>query len=87
MAILLSNVSNALQKVIMPYIQDNFNKNTLLLDKLKRNDGVTAMNDNFYAPVRTSRHGTFIYFIFAKANSLKFPFYTPEVTNGIGISL
>jgi hypothetical protein len=57
MAITLSNVSNALQKVILPYIQDNFNKNTLLLDKLKRNDGVTPMNDNFYAPIRTSRHG------------------------------
>lgn len=57
MAILLSNVSNALQKVIMPYIQDNFNKYTILLDQLKRNKGVTFMNDYFYAPVRTSRHG------------------------------
>jgi len=57
MALLLSNVSNALTKVLLPYIQDNFNKNTLLLDKLKRNDGVVAMNDNFYAPIRTSRHG------------------------------
>lgn len=57
MAILLSNVSNALQKVIMPYIQDNFNKQTILLDQLKRNTGVTFMNDNFYAPIRTSRHG------------------------------
>lgn len=57
MAILLSNVSNALQKVIMPYIQDNFNKQTILLDQLKRNTGVTFMNDNFYAPIRSSRHG------------------------------
>ncbi len=57
MAILLSNVSNALQKVIMPFIQDNFNKQTILLDKLKRNKGVTFMNDNFYAPIRTSRNG------------------------------
>jgi hypothetical protein len=57
MAVLLSNVTNALQKVIMPFIQDNFNKQTILLDQVKRNQGVTFMNDNFYAPVRTSRHG------------------------------
>lgn len=57
MAILLSNVSNALNKIILPYIQDNFNKQTILLDQLKRNTGVTFMNDYFYAPVRSSRHG------------------------------
>lgn len=43
--------------MILPYIQDNFNKQTILLDQLKRNTGVTFMNDNFYAPVRSSRHG------------------------------
>ena len=57
MAILLSNVTNALQKVIMPFIQDNFNKQTILLDQVKRNKGVTFMNDYFYAPIRSSRHG------------------------------
>jgi hypothetical protein len=57
MTILISNVTNALQKVIKPYIQDNFDKSTILLDQLKRNEGVQFMNDNFYAPVRTSRHG------------------------------
>lgn len=57
MAIQLSNVSNALTKVLLPYIQDNFSTATPLLSNLKRNDGVTFMNDNFYAPVRTSRHG------------------------------
>src|SRR3990167_8165069 len=57
MAILLSNVTNALQKVIMPFIQDNFNKQTILLDQLKRNKGVTFLNNTFYAPIRTSRHG------------------------------
>ncbi len=55
--LLLSNVSNALNKIILPYIQDNFNKQTILLDQLKRNTGVTFMNDYFYAPVRSSRHG------------------------------
>jgi hypothetical protein len=57
MPIKLSDVTNALQKVIMPYIQDNFPKQTILLDQLKRNSGVTFMNDNFYAPIRSSRHG------------------------------
>lgn len=41
----------------MPFIQDNFNKQTILLDQMKRDSGVTYMNDNFYAPVRGSRHG------------------------------
>ncbi|MEK9207916.1 MAG: phage major capsid protein [Patescibacteria group bacterium] len=50
-------MTNALQKVIMPYIRDNFPKNTILLDQVKRNSDVTFMNDNFYAPIRTSRHG------------------------------
>src|SRR3990167_8398019 len=57
MPILLSNVSNALRTVIMPFIQDNFNTQTILLDQVKRNSGVTFMNNNFYAPVRSSRHG------------------------------
>ena len=53
MAVLLSNVSNVLQKIIMPYVQDNFDKKTILLDQLKRNQGVTFMNDTFYAPIRS----------------------------------
>lgn len=57
MAVLISNVSNTLQKVIMPFVQDNFDKKTILLDQLKRNQGVTFMNDTFYAPIRSSRNG------------------------------
>ena len=57
MAILLSNVSNALEKVIQPFITDNFNKTTPLLDQIKRNTNVRFFNDNFYAPIRTSRSG------------------------------
>lgn len=41
----------------MPYIRDNFPKQTILLDQVKRNTGVSFMNDNFYAPVRSGRHG------------------------------
>jgi len=57
MGLEISDVSNTLQKVIMPYIRDNFPKQTILLDQVKRNKGVTFMNDYFYAPLRTSRHG------------------------------
>jgi len=53
----LTDVSNALQKVIMPYIRDNFPKKTILLDQVKRNAGVSFMNDKFYASVRSGRHG------------------------------
>lgn len=56
MAILISNVSNALQKVIQPYIQDNYNKLTPLLDQIKKQADVEFFNNNFYAPIRTSRH-------------------------------
>jgi hypothetical protein len=56
-AIQLTNVSDALEKVIQPFIQDNFEKTTPLLDQLKRNDNVEFFNNNFYAPIRTSRHG------------------------------
>lgn len=57
MPVLISDVSNALEKVIKPFIQDNFPKDHILLDQVKRNQGVEFMNDNFYAPVRSSRHG------------------------------
>lgn len=57
MAVTISDVSASLQKVILPYIRDNFPKQTILLDQVKRNSGVTFMNDNFFFPIRTSRHG------------------------------
>lgn len=57
MAVTLTNVTNTLQKVIMPFVQDNFDKKTVLLDQLKRNQGVTFMNNAFYAPIRSSRNG------------------------------
>jgi len=57
MTVKISDVSNALTKVLLPYIRDNFDKSTILLDQIKRNANTTFMNDNFYAPVRTGRHG------------------------------
>ena len=56
MAIGISDVSSALKKVLLPYIRDNFPKQTILLDQVKRNSGTTFMNDNFYVPLRTSRN-------------------------------
>src|SRR3990167_1371689 len=57
MAFVLSDFSNALHNILLPYIRDNFPKQTVLLDQLKRNSGVTFMNNNFYAPLRATRHG------------------------------
>jgi hypothetical protein len=57
MAFTLGNFSNALQVILLPYIRDNFPKATILLDQMKRNAGVQQMNNNFYAPLRNSRHG------------------------------
>lgn len=57
MTVQISNLSATLQKVIAPFVQDNFDRKTILLDQLKRNKGVTFMNDAFYAPVRSTRHG------------------------------
>ncbi len=57
MAVLIANLSASLEKVIKPFVQDNFNTMTPLLTNLKRNQGVDFINDTFYAPVRSSRHG------------------------------
>lgn len=57
MPVSISQVTSTLQKVIMPYIQDNLPSQTILLDKIRGNSDVQVMNDNFYAPIRTSRHG------------------------------
>lgn len=56
MAISLSDVSGALKKVLLPYIRDNFPKQTILLDQVKRNSGTNFINDTFYIPLRTSRN-------------------------------
>jgi hypothetical protein len=57
MAFLLSDVSNALHNILLPYVRDNFPKQTILLDQMKRNAGVTYLNSTFYTPLRNSRHG------------------------------
>lgn len=52
----LSDISNALKKVILPYVQDNFPKQTILLDQVRKNSGTQYFNNNFYVPLRTSRN-------------------------------
>lgn len=53
----LSNASSALKEILLPYIQDNFPKQTILLDQMKRNSGVSFINDEFIAPIWSGRHG------------------------------
>ena len=53
----LSDYSAVLKEILLPYVRDNFPKQTILLDQLKRNAGVTLMNDEFIFPVYSSRHG------------------------------
>lgn len=55
--LLLSDYTAALKEVVLPYIRDNFPKKTILLDQLKRNAGVQVFNDEFIAPIYSSRHG------------------------------
>ena len=57
MALQLSDVTAALKEVVLPYVRDNFPKDKILLDQMKRNAGVTFMTDELIAPVWTSRHG------------------------------
>lgn len=52
----MSNFSNALKEVLLPYIQDNYNTLNPLQDQIKSDSSVEFINDTFYAPVRTSRH-------------------------------
>lgn len=53
----LSAYSSALKEVLLPYIQDNFPKKTILLDQIKRSGGENYINDEFVFPLYNSRHG------------------------------
>lgn len=55
--LLISDITATLKEVLLPYVQDNFPKKTILLDQLKRNSRTQVMNDEFVASVYTSRHG------------------------------
>lgn len=53
----LSAYSSALKEVLLPYIQDNFPKKTILLDQVKRSGNENYINDEFVFPLWNSRHG------------------------------
>lgn len=55
-ALTISNISSILKKVIIPTIQDQLPKESILFDKLKKNSGVTISNDTIYIAARTGRH-------------------------------
>lgn len=54
---LLSDFTAVLNEIVLPYVQDNFPKDKILVDQMKRNAGVSFINDEFIAPVRSARHG------------------------------
>lgn len=54
---LLNNASAALKEVLLPYIQNNFPKQNILLDQLKRNTNTEFINDEFVFSLWSSRHG------------------------------
>ena len=56
-AALIGDVTALLRDMLLPYVRDNLPKQTILMDQLKRNAGVTPMNDEFLAAIWTSRHG------------------------------
>ena len=56
-AMLLSDYSSALKEMLLPYIQNNLPSQTILLDQVKKNVGVNLINDEFIAPIYSSRHG------------------------------
>ena len=55
--LLLTDITATLKEVLLPYVQDNFPKRTVLLDQFKRDAETLVMNDEFMVPVYTTRHG------------------------------
>ena len=55
--LLLTDITATLKDVLLPYVRDNFPKKTILLDQMKRDSETMVMNDEFLAPVYTTRHG------------------------------
>ena len=53
----LTDITATLKEILLPYVQDNFPKKTILLDQLKRNTKIQVMNNEFIASVYTTRHG------------------------------
>lgn len=56
MALQISHIQAVLKKVIAPAIQNQLPKETVLMDKIKKNVGVRIANDKIYVSARTGRH-------------------------------
>jgi len=56
MALTISNISAVLKKIIIPVIQNQLPKESVLFDKIKKNAGVTIANNQIYIAARTGRH-------------------------------
>jgi len=56
MALTITNISAVLKKIIVPAIQSQLPKESVLFDKIKRNAGVTISNNQIYIAARTGRH-------------------------------
>ena len=52
----ISDISSILKKIIVPVIQDQIPKESILYNKIKKNSGVTISNDNIYISTRYGRH-------------------------------
>lgn len=55
-AVQITDVSALLKKIIKPQIVPQLRKEALLYDQVKKNVGVTVMNNNIYIAARTGRH-------------------------------
>lgn len=56
MALQITNISALLKKVIKPEIVPQLRKESILYDQIKKNVGVTVMNNNIYIAARSGRH-------------------------------
>uniref|UniRef100_A0A6M3XPD9 Putative capsid protein n=1 Tax=viral metagenome TaxID=1070528 RepID=A0A6M3XPD9_9ZZZZ len=56
MALTISNIGSILKKVIIPIVQSELPKESILWDKIKRNSGVTITNNTIYIASRVGRH-------------------------------
>jgi hypothetical protein len=55
-AVQITDISAILKKVIKPQIVPQLRREALLYDQIKRNVGVTVMNNNIYIAARSGRH-------------------------------
>lgn len=55
-ALTISDISAVLKKVIVPTIQTQLPKESVLFDKIKKNVGVTIANNTIYVSARTGKH-------------------------------